>query len=86
MLPFSVYRMTMPFRIDLVSPFYSLILTGRVAYGSIGARFGPYGIRSGSRRQRPERGYSLQLGLNPYTHGLGTVCPPVKNGVHGVRR
>lgn len=38
-----------------------------------GARFGPYGIRSGSRRQRPERGYSLQLGLNPYTNGLGTL-------------
>lgn len=41
-----------------------------------GARFGPYGIRSGSRRQRAERGYSLQLGLNPYTHGLGTVSHP----------
>jgi agmatinase len=43
----------------------------------VGARFGPYGIRSGSRRQRPERGYSLQLGLNPYTNGLGTVSDPV---------
>lgn len=34
-----------------------------------GARFGPYGIRSGSRRQRPERGYSLQLNINPYQSG-----------------
>ncbi|WVQ73109.1 agmatinase [Cryptococcus sp. DSM 104548] len=35
-----------------------------------GARFGPYALRSGSRRQRPERGYSSRLEVNPYTHGL----------------
>jgi arginase family enzyme len=31
-----------------------------------GARFGPYGIKSGSRRQRTERGYHAELGVNPY--------------------
>lgn len=38
-----------------------------------GARFGPYGLRSGSRRQRPDRGYSSVLGINPYTDGLNIV-------------
>jgi agmatinase len=38
-----------------------------------GARFGPYGLRSGSRRQRPDRGYSSVLGVNPYTDGFGIV-------------
>jgi len=32
-----------------------------------GARFGPYGIRSGSRRISPERGYTTAWGYNPYT-------------------
>jgi agmatinase len=34
-----------------------------------GARFGPYAIRSGSRRQREARGYSLAWGNNPYELG-----------------
>ncbi|KAF8846159.1 arginase deacetylase [Paxillus ammoniavirescens] len=34
-----------------------------------GARFGPYAIRSGSRRQRETRGYSLAWGNNPYEQG-----------------
>ncbi|KIP10120.1 hypothetical protein PHLGIDRAFT_273418 [Phlebiopsis gigantea 11061_1 CR5-6] len=34
-----------------------------------GARFGPYAIRSGSRRQREARGYTLSWGNNPYTLG-----------------
>jgi agmatinase len=34
-----------------------------------GARFGPYAIRSGSRRQRAVRGYTLSWGMNPYTQG-----------------
>lgn len=34
-----------------------------------GARFGPYAIRSGSRRQREARGYSLAWGNNPYEQG-----------------
>jgi agmatinase len=34
-----------------------------------GARFGPHAIRSGSRRQRDLRGYSLSWGNNPYTFG-----------------
>jgi agmatinase len=32
-----------------------------------GARFGPYAIRSGSRRQRAVRGYTMSWGMNPYT-------------------
>lgn len=45
-----------------------------------GARFGPYAIRSGSRRQRASRGYTLAWGNNPYDSGLkildcGDVCP-----------
>lgn len=31
-----------------------------------GARFGPYGIRSGSRRISPARGYTTAWGYNPY--------------------
>ncbi|CAA7264825.1 unnamed protein product [Cyclocybe aegerita] len=34
-----------------------------------GARFGPYAIRSGSRRQRGIRGYTLSWGNNPYEQG-----------------
>ena len=44
-----------------------------------GARFGPYAIRSGSRRQRASRGYTLAWGDNPYASGskildCGDVC------------
>lgn len=38
-----------------------------------GARFGPFAIRSGSRRQRAERGYSLAWDNNPYNHGSKVV-------------
>ncbi|KZT02498.1 Arginase/deacetylase [Laetiporus sulphureus 93-53] len=34
-----------------------------------GARFGPYAIRSGSRRQRETRGYTLAWRVNPYELG-----------------
>ncbi|KAH8921914.1 Arginase/deacetylase, partial [Atractiella rhizophila] len=34
-----------------------------------GARFGPHGIRTGSRRQRPAMGYSSRLEVNPYASG-----------------
>jgi agmatinase len=34
-----------------------------------GARFGPYAIRSGSRRQREVRGYTMSWGNNPYALG-----------------
>ena len=34
-----------------------------------GARFGPYAIRSGSRRQRETRGYTLSWKNNPYELG-----------------
>lgn len=39
-----------------------------VTYRS-GARFGPYAIRSGSRRQKESRGYTMSWGANPYTMG-----------------
>ncbi|TFK41888.1 arginase family-domain-containing protein [Crucibulum laeve] len=35
-----------------------------------GARFGPYAIRSGSRRQREARGYTIAWGNNPYDQGV----------------
>ncbi|KAG8219622.1 arginase deacetylase [Butyriboletus roseoflavus] len=35
-----------------------------------GARFGPYAIRSGSRRQTASQGYTLAWGNNPYDLGL----------------
>ncbi|TEB38643.1 Arginase/deacetylase [Coprinellus micaceus] len=35
-----------------------------------GARFGPYAIRSGSRRQRSSSGYTMQWGMDPYDKGL----------------
>ncbi|KAG9222365.1 hypothetical protein CCMSSC00406_0002700 [Pleurotus cornucopiae] len=38
-----------------------------------GARFGPYAIRSGSRRQRESRGYTLSWGNNPYESGLKII-------------
>lgn len=34
-----------------------------------GARFGPFGIRAGSRRQHARRGYTMHYGFNPYTAG-----------------
>lgn len=45
-----------------------------------GARFGPYAIRSGSRRHGATRGYTLAWGNNPYASGLkildcGDACP-----------
>ncbi|KZT36953.1 Arginase/deacetylase, partial [Sistotremastrum suecicum HHB10207 ss-3] len=38
-----------------------------------GARFGPYAIREGSRRQSVDWGYSLSWGGNPYTDGGRTI-------------
>ena len=38
-----------------------------------GARFGPYAIRSGSRRQRDIRGYTLSWGVNPYDQGIKII-------------
>ncbi|CCO28132.1 agmatinase [Rhizoctonia solani AG-1 IB] len=35
-----------------------------------GARFGPYGIRSGSRRISPTRGYTTAWGYNPYKQDM----------------
>ncbi len=47
-----------------------------------GARFGPYAIRSGSRRQRNGRGYTLSWKVDPYVLGpsimdCGDVSPSV---------
>ncbi|KAF8899129.1 arginase family-domain-containing protein [Infundibulicybe gibba] len=38
-----------------------------------GARFGPYAIRSGSRRQREARGYTMSWGNNPFESGLKII-------------
>ncbi|KAH8099281.1 arginase deacetylase [Cristinia sonorae] len=38
-----------------------------------GARFGPFGIRAGSRRQRETRGYTLAWGMNPYAQGSNVI-------------
>ncbi|KAF9469761.1 Arginase/deacetylase [Collybia nuda] len=35
-----------------------------------GARFGPYAIRSGSRRQRESGGYTMAWGSSPYDQGI----------------
>ncbi|KAF9270721.1 Arginase/deacetylase [Marasmius fiardii PR-910] len=43
-----------------------------VTYRS-GARFGPYAIRSGSRRQRPSRAYTMAWGLDPYNYGVKVI-------------
>lgn len=38
-----------------------------------GARFGPFGIRSGSRRQRDIHAYTLAWGNNPYEQGFRII-------------
>jgi agmatinase len=38
-----------------------------------GARFGPTGIRIGSRRIRGDRAWSLSWGLDPYQQGLEVI-------------
>ena len=44
-----------------------------------GARFGPYAIRSGSRRQGGIRGYTLSWGVNPYDKGVKIIdCGDVR--------
>ena len=44
-----------------------------------GARFGPYAIRSGSRRQRETRGYTLSWKNNPYALGSRIIdCGDVR--------
>lgn len=44
-----------------------------------GARFGPYAIRSGSRRQRESRGYTLSWKNNPYALGSSIIdCGDVR--------
>ena len=46
-----------------------------------GARFGPYAIRSGSRRQRETRGYTLSWKNNPYELGSRILdCGDVSRG------
>lgn len=47
-----------------------------------GARFGPYAIRSGSRRQRELRGYTLAWKNNPYELGSKIIdCGDVRSRV-----
>jgi len=51
----------------------------RISLDSCSARFGPYAIRSGSRRQRETRGYTMAWGINPYDQGLKVVdCGDVR--------
>ena len=38
-----------------------------------GARFGPFAIRSGSRRQRELRSYTLPWGMDPFAQGAKVV-------------
>ncbi|KZP03877.1 Arginase/deacetylase [Athelia psychrophila] len=38
-----------------------------------GARFGPFAIRAGSRRQRDVRGYTLSWGINPFDSGATVI-------------
>ena len=38
-----------------------------------GARFGPFGIRSGSRRQHGERAWTLSWGMDPYRLGTKVI-------------
>ncbi|KAJ3750857.1 Arginase/deacetylase [Lentinula detonsa] len=38
-----------------------------------GARFGPYAIRSGSRRQRETRGYTMSWAKDPYAEGVEII-------------
>ncbi|KAF7968930.1 hypothetical protein HWV62_28816 [Athelia sp. TMB] len=38
-----------------------------------GARFGPFAIRAGSRRQRDIRGYTLSWGINPFDSGATVI-------------
>jgi agmatinase len=45
-----------------------------------GARFGPYAIRSGSRRQSDIIGYTLSWGINPYDQGVKIIdCGDVRS-------
>lgn len=45
-----------------------------------GARFGPYAIRSGSRRQRDIRAFTLGWGINPYVANATVLdCGDVSN-------
>lgn len=43
-----------------------------------GARFGPYGIRSGSRRQTASWGYSAEWDSNPYNSAQVIDCGDVR--------
>jgi agmatinase len=51
-----------------------------------GARFGPFGIRSGSRRQSGRRGYTLAWGSNPYEQGFNILdCGDVRSPSFRIR-
>lgn len=66
-----------------VSPVFDVAVLGMPFDTSVtyrpGARFGPTGIRVGSRRISGQRAWSLSWGLDPYRQGLkvidcGDVC------------
>lgn len=52
-----------------------------------GARFGPYAIRSGSRRQRDGRGYTLSWKVDPYVLGPSIMdCGDVSQSAMGLNK
>ena len=59
---------TTPFDIAILGMPFDTAVTYRP-----GARFGPFAIRSGARRLREARGYSLSWNMDPYTVGSRIV-------------
>lgn len=59
---------TTPFDIAILGMPFDTAVTYRP-----GARFGPFAIRSGSRRQRELRGYTLPWGMDPFAQGVKVV-------------
>jgi len=59
---------TTPFDIAILGMPFDTAVTYRP-----GARFGPFAIRSGSRRQRELRGYSLSWDMDPYALGTRII-------------
>jgi Arginase family len=72
-LPYSrclddLHSVTTPFDIAILGMPFDTAVTYRP-----GARFGPYGIRSGSRRLGGERAYSLAWESSPYTNATKVI-------------
>ena len=62
-----------------------LLCVMKLALNQAGARFGPFAIRSGSRRQHHKRGYTLPWGTSPYDHGSSLLdCGDVSIFIGGL--